>query len=137
MVLRGAGVEEKKRMAGHSQFKNIMHRKGRQDKAKSKLFGKLAREITVAAKLGDGYRCNSCCSGLTGPGANCQGGGGQILHDLTRCNLDFAPRALYNAPASTHFTASSSAHVLRGRRGAEHGRPFPIQEHHAPQGAAG
>jgi YebC/PmpR family DNA-binding regulatory protein len=39
-------------MAGHSQFKNIMHRKGRQDAAKSKLFGKLAREITVAAKLG-------------------------------------------------------------------------------------
>jgi YebC/PmpR family DNA-binding regulatory protein len=39
-------------MAGHSQFKNIMHRKGRQDKARSKLFGKLAREITVAAKLG-------------------------------------------------------------------------------------
>jgi YebC/PmpR family DNA-binding regulatory protein len=39
-------------MAGHSQFKNIMHRKGRADAAKSKLFGKLAREITVAAKLG-------------------------------------------------------------------------------------
>src|SRR3981189_63098 len=39
-------------MAGHSQFKNIMHRKGRQDKVKSKLFGKLAREITVAAKMG-------------------------------------------------------------------------------------
>lgn len=39
-------------MAGHSQFKNIMHRKGRQDAQKSKLFGKLAREITVAAKLG-------------------------------------------------------------------------------------
>jgi YebC/PmpR family DNA-binding regulatory protein len=39
-------------MAGHSQFKNIMHRKGRQDAARSKLFGKLAREITVAAKLG-------------------------------------------------------------------------------------
>ena len=39
-------------MAGHSQFKNIMHRKGRQDAAKSKLFGKLAREITVAAKTG-------------------------------------------------------------------------------------
>ena len=33
-------------MAGHSQFKNIMHRKGRQDKVRSKLFGKLAREIT-------------------------------------------------------------------------------------------
>jgi YebC/PmpR family DNA-binding regulatory protein len=39
-------------MAGHSQFKNIMHRKGRQDAAKSKLFGKLAREITVSAKMG-------------------------------------------------------------------------------------
>jgi YebC/PmpR family DNA-binding regulatory protein len=39
-------------MAGHSQYKNIMHRKGRQDAVKSKLFGKLAREITVAAKLG-------------------------------------------------------------------------------------
>jgi YebC/PmpR family DNA-binding regulatory protein len=39
-------------MAGHSQFKNIMHRKGRQDKARSKLFSKLGREITVAAKLG-------------------------------------------------------------------------------------
>jgi YebC/PmpR family DNA-binding regulatory protein len=39
-------------MAGHSQFKNIMHRKGRQDAMKSKLFGKLAREITVSAKIG-------------------------------------------------------------------------------------
>jgi len=39
-------------MAGHSQFKNIMHRKGRQDAARSKVFAKLSREITVAAKLG-------------------------------------------------------------------------------------
>lgn len=39
-------------MAGHSKFKNIMHRKGRQDAMKSKLFAKLAREITVAAKMG-------------------------------------------------------------------------------------
>ena len=39
-------------MAGHSQFKNIMHKKGRADKARSKLFSKLAREITVSAKLG-------------------------------------------------------------------------------------
>jgi YebC/PmpR family DNA-binding regulatory protein len=39
-------------MAGHSQFKNIMHRKGRQDAARSKVFAKLAREITVAAKNG-------------------------------------------------------------------------------------
>src|SRR6266581_4539297 len=41
-----------RRVAGHSQFKNIMHRKGRQDAQKSKLFSKLAREITVAAKMG-------------------------------------------------------------------------------------
>ncbi|WP_075215251.1 YebC/PmpR family DNA-binding transcriptional regulator [Mongoliimonas terrestris] len=39
-------------MAGHSQFKNIMHRKGAQDARRSKIFSKLAREITVAAKLG-------------------------------------------------------------------------------------
>jgi YebC/PmpR family DNA-binding regulatory protein len=44
--------ERNNSMAGHSQFKNIMHRKGRQDAAKSKLFGKLAREITVSAKVG-------------------------------------------------------------------------------------
>ena len=39
-------------MAGHSKFKNIMFRKGRQDKERSKMFSKLAREITVAAKQG-------------------------------------------------------------------------------------
>ena len=43
-------------MAGHSQFKNIMHRKGRQDALRSKIFSKLAREITVAAKLGAMYK---------------------------------------------------------------------------------
>ncbi len=39
-------------MAGHSKFKNIMHRKGAQDKKRSAIFSKLAREITVAAKMG-------------------------------------------------------------------------------------
>src|SRR3954471_14000436 len=39
-------------MAGHSQYKNIMHRKGRVDAVRSKLFSKLAREVTVAARLG-------------------------------------------------------------------------------------
>ncbi|MCR5878554.1 YebC/PmpR family DNA-binding transcriptional regulator [Phenylobacterium sp. J367] len=39
-------------MAGHSKFKNIMHRKGRADSVRSKLFSKLSREITVAAKAG-------------------------------------------------------------------------------------
>lgn len=39
-------------MAGHSQFKNIMHKKGAADAKRAKVFSKLAREITVAAKLG-------------------------------------------------------------------------------------
>ncbi len=39
-------------MAGHSQFKNIMHRKGAQDKKRAKVFGKLIREIVVAARTG-------------------------------------------------------------------------------------
>src|SRR5688500_20227723 len=39
-------------MAGHSKFKNIMHRKGAQDKKRSGAFSKLSREITVAAKSG-------------------------------------------------------------------------------------
>ena len=40
-------------MAGHSKWANIQHRKGRQDAARSKLFSKFAKEITVAAKMGD------------------------------------------------------------------------------------
>src|SRR5436305_5790425 len=53
LIVRGArlGFQEGS-VAGHSQFKDIMHRKGRQDAVKSRLFGKLAREITVSAKLG-------------------------------------------------------------------------------------
>jgi transcriptional/translational regulatory protein YebC/TACO1 len=39
-------------MAGHSQFKNIMHRKGAQDKKRGKVFTKLIRELTTAARSG-------------------------------------------------------------------------------------
>ena len=39
-------------VAGHSKFKNIMHRKGAQDKKRAKLFSRLIREISVSAKLG-------------------------------------------------------------------------------------
>ncbi len=39
-------------MAGHSKFKNIQYRKGAQDKKRAKLFAKISKEITVAAKLG-------------------------------------------------------------------------------------
>ncbi len=40
-------------MAGHSKWANIQHRKGRQDKIRGKLFSKLSKEITIAAKMGD------------------------------------------------------------------------------------
>lgn len=40
-------------MAGHSKWANIQHRKGRQDAVRAKLFSKLSKEITVAAKMGD------------------------------------------------------------------------------------
>ena len=40
-------------MASHSKWANIQHRKGRQDKLRAKLFSKMAKEITVAAKMGD------------------------------------------------------------------------------------
>ncbi|MEP1536837.1 MAG: YebC/PmpR family DNA-binding transcriptional regulator [Paracoccaceae bacterium] len=40
-------------MAGHSKWANIQHRKGRQDKIRAKLFSKLSKEITIAAKMGD------------------------------------------------------------------------------------
>ncbi len=40
-------------MAGHSKWANIQHRKGRQDKARAKLFSRLSKEITIAAKMGN------------------------------------------------------------------------------------
>src|SRR5438445_11986229 len=50
LARRGAGEEQA--MAGHSQFKNSMHRKGRQDAAISTLFGKRERDITFSARRG-------------------------------------------------------------------------------------
>ena len=40
-------------MAGHSKWANIQHRKGRQDKIRAKVFSKMSKEITVAAKMGE------------------------------------------------------------------------------------
>ena len=40
-------------MAGHSKWANIQHRKGKQDKLRAKMFSKLSKEITVAAKMGE------------------------------------------------------------------------------------
>gem|GEM_PF-1568 len=51
-LFHAAFLRKSKDMAGHSQFKNIMFRKGKQDKERSKLFSKLSREITVASKSG-------------------------------------------------------------------------------------
>ncbi|MAP24689.1 MAG: YebC/PmpR family DNA-binding transcriptional regulator [Rickettsiales bacterium] len=45
-------------MAGHSQFKNIMHRKGAQDRKRAKVFTKIIRELTVAAKTGSDPSAN-------------------------------------------------------------------------------
>src|SRR6185437_17006692 len=44
--------QQRKTMAGHSQFKNIMHRKGAQDKKRAKVFTKIIRELTTAARGG-------------------------------------------------------------------------------------
>jgi YebC/PmpR family DNA-binding regulatory protein len=46
-------LRRRRAMAGHSKWANIQHRKGRQDAVRSKLFSKLSKEITVAAKMGD------------------------------------------------------------------------------------
>jgi YebC/PmpR family DNA-binding regulatory protein len=51
-AISSAENPSKTTMAGHSQFKNIMHRKGRVDKERSKMFSKLARELFVSAKMG-------------------------------------------------------------------------------------
>ena len=54
-------------MAGHSKFKNIMHRKGAQDKKRAKIFGRLIKELTVAARSSTD-RFQSAC-GRIGRGA--------------------------------------------------------------------
>src|SRR4051812_1532733 len=51
-IARLSGWRKEAAMAGHSKFKNIMYRKGAQDKKRSALFSKFSREITVAAKMG-------------------------------------------------------------------------------------
>jgi YebC/PmpR family DNA-binding regulatory protein len=76
-------------MAGHSQFKNIMHRKGRQDAVKSKLFGKLAREITVSAKMG-----------LPDPGMNARLRAAIIAARAENMSKDSIERAIKKATGS-------------------------------------
>src|ERR1700680_1265916 len=76
-------------MAGHSQFKNIMHRKGRQAAVKSKLFGTLAREISVSAKMG-----------LPDPGMNARLRAAIIAAGAENMSKDSIERAIKKATGS-------------------------------------
>jgi len=51
--MRQLMILKEQRMAGHSKWANIQHRKGRQDAVRAKLFSKFSKEITIAAKMGD------------------------------------------------------------------------------------
>ncbi|MBV1706982.1 MAG: YebC/PmpR family DNA-binding transcriptional regulator [Hyphomicrobiales bacterium] len=82
-------------MAGHSQFKNIMHKKGKQDALRAKLFSKLGREITVAAK-----------AGLPDPSMNARLRSAIIAaraENMPRDNIDRAIRKASGADAETYF----------------------------------
>src|SRR5271169_3978746 len=76
-------------MAGHSQFKNIMHKKGKQDAIRSKLFSKLAREITVSAKMG-----------LPDPGMNARLRAAIIAARAENMSKDSIERAIKKATGS-------------------------------------
>ncbi len=82
-------------MAGHSQFKNIMHKKGKQDALRAKLFSKLGREITVAAK-----------AGLPDPTMNARLRSAIIAaraENMPRDNIERAIRKASGADAETYF----------------------------------
>ena len=82
-------------MAGHSQFKNIMHKKGKQDALRAKLFSKLGREITVAAK-----------AGLPDPSMNARLRSAIIAaraENMPRDNIERAIRKASGADAETYF----------------------------------
>ena len=82
-------------MAGHSQFKNIMHKKGKQDALRAKLFSKLGREITVAAK-----------AGLPDPAMNARLRSAIIearAENMPRDNIERAIRKASGADAETYF----------------------------------
>src|SRR5260370_25814988 len=76
-------------MAGHSQLKNIMHRKGRQEGVKCRLFGKLGRGITVSAKMG-----------LRDPGMNARLRAAIIAARAENMSKDSIERAIKKATGS-------------------------------------
>src|SRR5260221_11560628 len=90
-------------MAGHSQFKNIMFRKGKQDKERSKLFAKLSREITVAAK-----------SGMPDPAHNPRPRTAIIAAKAESTPTDNIQRAITKAPAGE--SGPYAGHPCWGRR---------------------
>ena len=85
-------------MAGHSKFKNIMHRKGAQDKKRSSLFSKLSREITVAAKMG-----------LPDPDANARLRAAINAAKAQSVPKDNIQRSIDKAAGGVHTTALSGA----------------------------
>jgi transcriptional/translational regulatory protein YebC/TACO1 len=85
-------------MAGHSKFKNIMYRKGAQDKKRSALFSKLSREITVAAKMG-----------LPDPDANARLRAAIIAARAQSMPKDNIQRAIDKASASVPAASPSSS----------------------------
>ena len=91
-------------MAGHSRFKNIMHRKGRQDAIRSKLFSKLAREITVAAKMG-----------LPDPAMNPRLRAAVLAARAENMPKDNIERAIKKASAATPRTTTRCATRATGR----------------------
>ena len=89
-------------MAGHSQFKNIMHRKGGQDAKRARAFAKIGREITVAAK-----------QGLPDPNHNPRLRSALVAARLANMTKDVVDRAIKKASG-----AGSELHRA-GQRGAE------------------
>lgn len=117
-------------MAGHSQFKNIMHRKGKQDAKRGKLFTKMIREITVAAKTGlPDPAANPRLRAAAGVGYTIPGDAVVLVfrNDFARRILAVDPRAGIEAPFVVHIRADGPRAAISWKRPsavyAPYGRP--------------
>ena len=78
-------------MAGHSKFKNIQHRKGAQDKKRAKIFGRLIKELTVAAR--GGIDRSDSDPRLRTALAAAQAARRSLSHDMPKDNIERCPQA--------------------------------------------
>ena len=105
-------------MAGHSQFKNIMFRKGKQDKLRSKIFSKLAREITVAAKtgvtFGDQFDPNT--GEVRNPTTETVGSGQSIFFPDIGAGGLFYTKSAWLGFAATHLTKPNQSLIGENSR---------------------